>query len=111
MIKNLGQSPRCTKIFSIIFFTAVCNFLFISCNNSELSFTDSPVDYVNPLIGSDSSFENSENNKVGIQQILKHTNILVLLGVCHGFRGISRKYVYGAPDKLPRAYGAPGGQK
>ena len=35
MIKNLGQSPRCTKIFSIIFFTAVCNFLFISCNNSE----------------------------------------------------------------------------
>ncbi len=62
MIKNLGQSLRCTKIFSIIFFVAVCNFLFISCDNSELSFADSPVDYVNPLIGSDSSFELSNGN-------------------------------------------------
>ena len=62
MIKNLGQSLRCTKIFSIIFFTAVCNILFVSCDNSELSFADSPVDYVNPLIGSDSSFELSNGN-------------------------------------------------
>ena len=62
MIKNLGQSLRCTKIFSIIFFTAICNSLVISCNNSELSFADSPVDYVNPLIGSDSSFELSNGN-------------------------------------------------
>ena len=35
MIKNLGQSLKCTKIFSIIFFTAVCNILFVSCDNSE----------------------------------------------------------------------------
>ena len=62
MIKNLGQNLRCTKIFSIIFFTVVCNFIFISCDNSELSFADSPVDYVNPLIGSDSSFELSNGN-------------------------------------------------
>ena len=62
MIKNLGQSLKCTKIFSIIFFTAVCNILFVSCDNSELSFADSPVDYVNPLIGSDSSFELSNGN-------------------------------------------------
>ena len=62
MIKNLGQSLRCTKIFSIIFFTTACNILFVSCDNSELSFADSPVDYVNPLIGSDSSFELSNGN-------------------------------------------------
>ena len=62
MIKNLGQSLRCTKIFGIIFLTAVCNILFVSCDNTELSFADSPVDYVNPLIGSDSSFELSNGN-------------------------------------------------
>ena len=62
MIKNLGQSLRCTKILRIIFFTAVCNILFVSCDNNELSFADSPVDYVNPLIGSDSSFELSNGN-------------------------------------------------
>ena len=62
MIKNLDQNLKCTKVFTVIFLTAVFNFLLIGCDNSELSFVDSPVDYVNPLIGTDSSFELSNGN-------------------------------------------------
>ena len=62
MIKNLDQNLKCTKLFTVIFLTTVFNFLLIGCDNSELSFVDSPVDYVNPLIGTDSSFELSNGN-------------------------------------------------